>query len=135
MPRDYARTDRVGDQIQRELAELLRHEVNDPGIGMITLAGVEVSRDFAYAKVYFSVLGDDTQIKASQAALQRASSFLRRELGRRIRLRTIPQLRFVYDDTQLRGAKISALIDQAIAEDRAKHTPDDPPDGETPSER
>lgn len=120
MPKNYARTERVGDQIQRELAELLRHEVNDPGLGMITLCGVEVSRDLAYAKVFFSVLGDEQQIKDSLATLERASGFLRRELGRRVRLRTIPQLRFIYDDTQLRGAKISALIDEAIAEDQAR---------------
>ena len=125
MPRDFSRTERVGDQIQRELADLIRLEVKDPRVGMVTLAGVEVTRDLAHAKVWFTVLGSEQQIADTKEGLQRAAGFLRRELGRRMRLRVVPQLNFQYDDTQERGARLSALIDQAVAEDRAKHPDDD----------
>lgn len=124
MPRDFSRTERVGDQIQRELADLIRLEVKDPRVGMVTLAGVEVSRDLSHAKVWFTVLGDERQVAETTEGLQRAAGFLRRELGRRMRLRVVPQLHFQYDDTQQRGARLSALIDKAVAEDRARH-PDD----------
>lgn len=128
MPREYSRPQRVGDQIQRELAELIREEVKDPGVGMITLSGVDVSRDLAHARVFFTVLGGPEQITASQDALRRAAGFLRRELGRRMRLRVVPELHFHYDDTQERGARLSALIDQAIAEDRAHHRDEQDPE-------
>jgi ribosome-binding factor A len=127
MPRDFSRTERVGDQIQRELADLIRLEVKDPRIGMVTLAGVEVTRDLAHAKVWFTVLGNEQQVADTKEGLQRAAGFLRRELGRRMRLRVVPELNFQYDDTQERGARISSLIDQAVAEDRARH-PDDEED-------
>ncbi|OOG22207.1 ribosome-binding factor A [Thioalkalivibrio denitrificans] len=125
MPRDFSRTERVGDQIQRELADLIRLEVKDPRVGMVTLAGVEVTRDLAHAKVWFTVLGSEQQVADTTEGLQRAAGFLRRELGRRMRLRAVPHLHFQYDDTQERGARLSALIDQAVAEDRAKHPDDD----------
>jgi ribosome-binding factor A len=131
MPRDFPRTERVGDQIQRELADLIRLQVKDPRVGMVTLAGVEVSRDLAHAKVWFTVLGDAKQVADTTEGLQRAAGFLRRELGRRMRLRMVPHLHFQYDDTQERGARISALIDQAVAEDRARH-PDDSDEIEDP---
>ena len=135
MPRDFSRTERVGDQIQRELADLIRLEVKDPRVGMVTLAGVEVSRDLAHAKVWFTVLGDAAQVADTTEGLQRAAGFLRRELGRRMRLRTVPHLHFYYDDTQERGARLSALIDQAVAEDRARHAGDtgEPEEPETPN--
>lgn len=134
MPRDFSRTERVGDQIQRELADLIRLEVKDPRVGMVTLAGVEVSRDLAHAKVWFTVLGDAAQVADTTEGLQRAAGFLRRELGRRMRLRTVPHLHFHYDDTQERGARLSALIDKAVAEDRARHSGDtgEPEEPETP---
>ncbi|MCG5500035.1 30S ribosome-binding factor RbfA [Ectothiorhodospira lacustris] len=124
MPKEYSRAQRVGDQIQRELAELVREELKDPRVGMLTIAGVEVSRDLAHAKVFFTVLGDDEAIKVTSEGLRKAAGFLRRELGRRMRIRSIPELHFHYDDTQREGARISALIDRAVAEDKARHRDD-----------
>ncbi|WP_018868602.1 MULTISPECIES: 30S ribosome-binding factor RbfA [unclassified Thioalkalivibrio] len=119
--REFHRSDRVGDQIQRELADLIRLEVKDPRVGMITLADVEVSRDLAHAKVFFTQLGGEEKGREAQQGLNHAAGFLRRALGQRMRLRSVPQLRFVYDDTPERGARMSSLIDQALAEDRAHH--------------
>ncbi|WP_018862410.1 30S ribosome-binding factor RbfA [Thioalkalivibrio sp. ALJ3] len=119
--REFHRSDRVGDQILRELADLIRLEVKDPRVGMITLADVEVSRDLAHAKVFFTQLGGEEKGREAQQGLNHAAGFLRRALGQRMRLRSVPQLRFVYDDTPERGARMSSLIDQALAEDRAHH--------------
>lgn len=124
MPREYSRTLRVGQQIHRELAELIRTELKDPGIGMITLGDVEVSKDLAYARVYYTVLGEGEAIEATGAALRRASGFLRRELGRRMRLRIVPEVKFVYDDSQARGARLDTLIAEAVREDRKRHSED-----------
>ncbi len=119
MPKDYARTDRVAEQIQRELAELIRLEVKDPRVRMVTLTGVEVARDYSHAKVFYTTLqGSD---KAVQQGLERAAGFLRSQLAHAMKLRVIPQLHFVYDASVERGAKLSQLIDQAIASDRASH--------------
>ncbi|TVP88402.1 MAG: 30S ribosome-binding factor RbfA [Thioalkalivibrio sp.] len=126
--RDYQRSDRVGDQMQRELAELIRQEVKDPRVGMVTLSGVEVSRDLAYAKVFFTQLGGEAKGREAEQGLNHAAGYLRRELGARMRLRAVPQLRFIYDDTPERGARLSALIDSAIAEDEAHHSGEPPPD-------
>ena len=128
MPREFSRTLRVGEQIRRELAELIRNEVKDPRVGMVTISDVEVTKDLAHAKVFFSVLGSESDVAASAEGLHRAAGFLRRELGKVMRLRVVPELRFVYDDTQERGTRLSALIDQAVREDRAKHPESDSDD-------
>lgn len=122
--RDYQRSDRVGDQMQRELADLIRLEVKDPRVGMVTLSGVEVTRDLAHAKVYFTQLGGEEKGLEAEQGLNHAAGYLRRALGTRMRLRSVPQLRFIYDDTPERGARISALIDSALAEDAAHHAND-----------
>lgn len=118
--RDFPRSERVGDQIQRELAELIRLEVKDPRVGMLTLSSVEVSRDLAHGKVYFTLLGGREMGLEAEAGLNHAAGFLRKALGVRMRLRIVPQLRFIYDDTPEQGARISALIDSAIAEDNLR---------------
>ena len=115
MPRDFSRTLRVAEQIQRDLAELLRLEVKDPGIGMVTLTDVEVTADYEHAKVYFTTLGDADQVAAATAGLNRAAGFLRHELGHRIKLRSIPQLHFIYDESVERGVRLSRLIDEAVS--------------------
>jgi ribosome-binding factor A len=127
--RDYQRSDRVGDQMQRELADLIRLEVKDPRVGMVTLSGVEVTRDLAHAKVFFTQLGGEEKGMEAEQGLNHAAGYLRRVLGTRLRLRSVPTLRFIYDDTPERGARISALIDSAIAEDEARH-----PDADAPEE-
>ena len=117
MPRDFSRTLRIAEQIQRDLAELLRLEVKDPRIGMVTLTDVEVTADYAHAKVYFTTLGDAGQIAAATEGLNRAAGFLRHELGHRIKLRSIPQLHFIHDESVERGVRLSRLIDAAVADD------------------
>ena len=114
MPRDYSRTLRVAEQIQRELAEMIRLEVKDPRVGMVTLTDVEVSADYGHAKVFFTTLGDDEQIAAAAAGLNHAAGFLRHELGRRVKLRSVPELHFSYDDSVARGVRLSQLIDEAV---------------------
>ena len=117
MPRDFSRTLRVAEQIQRDLAELLRTEVKDPRIGMVTLTDVEVTSDYAHAKVFFTLLGDADQIFAATEGLNRAAGFLRHELGHRIKLRSIPQLHFIHDQSVERGVRLSQLIDAAVSSD------------------
>lgn len=109
----FARKDRVNEQIRRELAELLRTEVKDPRVGMVSLTDVEVTPDYAHAKVFFTTLADSSRLPEVAAGLAKASGFLRRELGRRVRIHTTPQLHFVYDASLERGASLSRLIDQA----------------------
>ncbi|MDH5777365.1 MAG: 30S ribosome-binding factor RbfA [Gammaproteobacteria bacterium] len=118
MPKEFSRTRRVGEQIQRELAQLIQLEVNDPRLGMVTVSGVDVSKDLAVAKIFISSLNDDDNVKQTISILTSAAGFLRRELGKRMTTRTVPELRFVYDETTLRGNKLASLIDQAIASDK-----------------
>jgi ribosome-binding factor A len=116
MPKDFARTDRVAEQIQRELAEMIRLEVKDPRVRMVTLTAVEVTADYSHAKVYYTALeGESRQL---QQGLERASGFLRSQLAHAMKLRVIPQLHFAYDTSVERGARLSQLIDDAIASDR-----------------
>ncbi|WP_297527883.1 30S ribosome-binding factor RbfA [Thiohalobacter sp.] len=124
MPRDYPRTRRVGEQLRRELSELIRDELKDPRLGMVTVSDVEVSRDLAHARVYVTVLGDQVARKESLAALRSAAGFLRRALGQRMKLRTVPELRFLYDESIEEGSRLDALIDAALAEDAAKRRPE-----------
>jgi ribosome-binding factor A len=119
MAKDYARTDRVAEQIQRELAELIRLEVKDPRVRMVTLTGVDVARDYSHAKVFYTTL--DGANKAVQEGLERAAGFLRSQLAHAMKLRITPQLHFVYDGSVERGAHLSQLIDQAVASDRTSH--------------
>ena len=118
MPKEFSRTRRVGEQMQRELAQLIQQEIKDPRIGMLTVQAVEVSRDFSHAKVFVSSLDNAEGMQQSLAILTRASGFLRHELGQRIKLRIIPELHFVYDESIERGNRLSSLIDQAIASDK-----------------
>ena len=118
MPKEYSRSQRVVEQIRRELAELIRLEVKDPRVGFITLTDVEITPDYAHAKIFFTSLKGQEGLDEVQKGLRRASSFLRRELGRRIRIHTLPELHFVYDPSVETGNRISALIDVALESDR-----------------
>ena len=106
---------RVEDQIQRELSEIIRLELKDPRVGMITISGVEITADFAVCKVFYTVLGAEEQCESAKVGLQRASGFLRSALGKRLRIHNIPELRFNYDTSIERGVRLSQLIDQANA--------------------
>lgn len=115
MPSDYPRSHRVADFIQRELSGLIRTELKDPRISpMLTIASVDVTRDLSVAKIYYSVF-DPAERLPTQEALGRASGFLRRQLARQMKTRSVPQLRFYYDDSAEEGARMSALIADAMA--------------------
>ena len=113
--KSFSRKDRVSEQIRRELAELIRTELKDPRVGMISLTDVEVTADYAHAKVYFSSLAGSATLDEVMTGLQKASGFLRRELGKRISIHMTPQLHFVFDQSLERGADLSALIQKAVA--------------------
>lgn len=115
MPKEFSRSARVSEQIKRELAELIRLEVKDPRVGFISLTDVELTPDYAHAKVFFTSMHGEDGLEATLLGLKRASGFLRRELGRRVRIHTTPELHFVYDRSIVEGNRLSALIDQALA--------------------
>ena len=118
MPRDFPRTRRVGEQLQRELATLIRDEIDDPRLGLVSISAVEVSRDFSHAKVFFSTLGSDQDADASLEVLHGAAGYLRKLLGQRMTLRNVPQLHFRQDHSLADGARLSALIDSAVSGSR-----------------
>jgi len=105
---------RLADQIQRELAELIRLELRDPRVGMITLTGVEVSRDQSHAKVFFTVLGPESAAQDAQKGLAHAAGFLRSGLAHRLSTRSVPELHFQHDESVERGMRLSRLIDEAV---------------------
>jgi len=112
------RAQRVGEQIQRELAELLRDHVKDPRVGRVTVTAVEVSPDLSHAKVFVTHLAGAEHADEAVTALQRTAGFLRTELAHRMQLYSVPQLHFVYDDSIESGMRMSQLIDDAVASDR-----------------
>src|SRR5438477_2097433 len=116
-----SRPDRVADQIRSELAMLLAREVHDPGIGFVTLTRVQVSPDLQTARIHFTALGDEKAQKNSARALERAAPFLRRQIGSRLRLKRVPELRFVYDES-IAGQD---RIEQILSELHAAEPPDD----------
>ena len=123
MPAEFSRTQRLGEQNQRDLATLIQRELKDPRLGMVTVNFVKLSKDLSYADVNVTVLvADDApeRIAASLAILNQASTFLRTELGRGLKVRKVPNLRFHYDDSLKRGADINALIHQARAKDQGR---------------
>ncbi|GAA4028035.1 30S ribosome-binding factor RbfA [Actimicrobium antarcticum] len=107
---------RVADQIQRDLAEIVAYELKDPRVGMITVTEVQLTPDYAHAKVFFTMLSDEAEtIKNTVAGLQQASGYIRGQLGRRLHVHTLPQLHFVHDTSTARGIELSKLIDEANA--------------------
>ena len=113
--RGFSRKDRVSEQIRRELADLIRTELKDPRVGMISITDVEVTADYAHAKIYFSTMAGSEHLAEVMEGLQKASGFLRRELGKRISIHMTPQLHFVFDQSLERGAELSKLIQVAVA--------------------
>lgn len=107
---------RVADQIQRDLAEIIAYELKDPRVGMITITEVQVTPDYAHAKVFFTTLVDnDETIQNTLSGLRKAAGFIRGQLGRRLTIHTIPELHFVHDKSTARGMELSRLIDVANA--------------------
>jgi ribosome-binding factor A len=117
VPKDFPRSRRIAEQVQRELSDIIRLELKDPRIGMITLTDVEVTRDNAHARVYFTLLGGESRVEEAREGLQHAAGYLRSQLARRLNIRVVPQLHFEYDASVERGARLSQLIDTAVAED------------------
>lgn len=124
MPKDFSRARRVGEQIQREIAEMLHSASKDPRFKLLTISGVEVARDLSYAQVFFTLLDDSLDVENVQQALTKASGFMRKQLAKRMSLRIVPNLRFTYDKSIAYGASLSSLIEDAVETDKAKHTDD-----------
>jgi len=117
VPKDYPRSRRIAEQIQRELADIIRLEIKDPRVGMVTITDVEVTPDGEHAKIFFTRLGQLEEAGDHEAvtrALQHAAGFMRSELAHRMRLRIVPDLRFAYDESVERGVRLSQLIDEAV---------------------
>ena len=113
MKRGQGRPQRLGDLIQREVSELIRMEVRDPRVGMITITSVDVSPDITHAKIFFTVL-EKEKLPETLEGLKRSAGFLRAQLAKRIKMYTTPELRFVYDESVERGDRLSRLIDSAL---------------------
>jgi ribosome-binding factor A len=120
-----SRPDRVADQIRSELAQLLAREVHDPGIGFVTLTRVQVSPDLHQARVYYTALGDEQRRRSTAHALGRAAPFLRRHIGSRLRLKRVPELTFVFDDSIAGQDRIERLLSEL----RSEAPPADEADG------
>ncbi len=119
MKKKTSRVERVAHLLQRELARLIQHEIKDPRLpAFVTISAVEVSPDLSYAKVYITVLGDEEKIKMTVEILNSAEGFLRSFLGKILKLRIIPHLRFIYDSSMSEGNRLQTLIDQAISTDK-----------------
>jgi ribosome-binding factor A len=128
-----ARTQRIESEIQRVLAGLIAREVKDPRVGNVTITGVSVAADMGSAKIFFTPFASSSAHEQVQLGLTRAAGFLRGELGRRLGLRHAPRLQFVFDDSAAGAARLTRLIDDAVAEDRAHEAgPASAPDADTP---
>lgn len=123
MAREFKRTDRVGDALQRSISQFIQHEIRDPRIGMVNVNDVEVTRDFAFAKVYVTFVGRETdaECKAALDVLNKAAGFLRSLVAKDLDLRTTPKLQFIYDNTTVRGNALASLIEKAVSDDKARH--------------
>ena len=123
MAREFSRTQRVAEQLRRDLAQLIQQEIKDPRLGMVTVNGVKISKDLSYADVYITVLGieeTEEEIAMSVKILNNAAGFLRGREAKQIKLRVMPQFRFHYDASVSRGNYLSSLINKAVSEDRQR---------------
>lgn len=129
MAKEYSRTQRVADYLQRELATLIQREVRDPRVGMINITGVNVSRDLGYAKVYYTELNSESREEASESTevLNKAAGFLRSQLSRDSSMRRLPQLRFYFDNSVGDGRHMEDLIRRAADADRDMGRREDEP--------
>lgn len=127
MPREFKRSDRVADAIQRCLAQILQTEVRDPRLGMVNINAVSVVQDLSLAKIYVTFVGDDTPDANAEKieVLNKASSFMRGLVAKELSTRITPRLTFVFDESVTRGRQMTDLIDRALSSDRAKHSDDE----------
>ena len=119
MPREFSRSQRMAEQIRRDLAEIVRDELKDPRMGFLSFSAVKLSRDLSNAVIYCSVMEEDKQTETLET-LNRATGFLRSKLASRMRSRTVPILKFINDESLVRGAAMETLIRKAINEDESK---------------
>jgi ribosome-binding factor A len=134
MPREFTRSDRVSDAIQRILGQVIAQEIRDPRIGLVNINAVTVTRDMAYAKVYITFVGAENEAESLAAAsvLNKASGFLRGFIAKELIMRSVPKLQFIYDKTAIRGQELSYLIERAVRED-SLHVHDEEPADEAAS--
>jgi ribosome-binding factor A len=119
MAREFKRTDRVAEQLQREVAQIIQFELKDPRLGMVTVCAADISRDLYHATLFVTFLGiDDDQIDDAVLILNEAAGYIRKLVGQRMRLRTVPQLKFKYDQSVQRGRQLTDLIKKARAKDQ-----------------
>ena len=128
-----SRPDRVGEGIRQEISQLLLSEVHDPGIGLVTLTRVKVSPDLQLARVYYTQIGDEKAKRETRKALERATPFLRRQLGSRIRLRRVPEIRFEFDESVENQDRIERIL-MELAEERKAREEGQEPEAEGPTE-
>ena len=126
MPREFPRARRVEEQLKRLLSELVRREVKDPRVGLITITTVEVSRDLTHARIYFTPFAGIGDPDAALEALRHAAGYLRIQVRNQMRLRAAPELDFQIDDSIERGARLSSLISEAVESDRSRHVEPEP---------
>ncbi len=126
MPREFPRARRIEEQLKRLLSELVRREVKDPRVGLVTITAVEVSRDLTQAKVFFTPFAGIGDAAVALEALQHAAGYLRIQVRNQMRLRAAPELHFQLDDSIERGARLSALITDAVDKDRLRQGDGDP---------
>ncbi|WP_322407277.1 30S ribosome-binding factor RbfA [Idiomarina sp. PL1-037] len=119
MAQEFSRTERVRHQLQREIAMILQREIKDPRVSMVTVSDVEVSRDLAYAKVFVTFFQDEPeQVKQALKVLNEASGFIRSLLGKRIKARIVPQLKFQHDASLNEGIRMGKLVAEARERDK-----------------
>ena len=116
----FQRSQRVAEEMKREIAKIFRDELKDPRIGFVTITGVEVTRDLRYGKVFVSVFGDETEKEKTMEVLKNASGFIRKEIGNRIKLRYAPEIIFHIDNSIEHGTKISQLLNRVYQEGSMK---------------
>ena len=129
MARDFNRSERVAGQLRRDLAKLIQQEIKDPEVGFVSLSDVEVTRDLSHAKVFITVF-DPEKAKESLKALRRAAPFLRSRLAHELRMRHVPELHFLHDDSVEQGSHIDELIAKALSADKDHKTLADSEDGD-----
>jgi len=118
MPREFSRNQRLGNEVLRALNELLHFETKDPRLKLVSLTSLELSRDLSVARVYFSLLDPNGDPEPVQEGLDRASGFLRSRLGREVKIRHVPELRFAHDNSAAEAQRITSLIDDALESDQ-----------------
>ncbi len=120
MPREYSRSQRLGTEVLRTLSQLLRFETKDPRLQNVSLTGVDLSRDLSVARVFFNMMDPAAAVEPVAEGLKNASGFLRSKLGQELKVRHVPELRFIHDDSAEESARISKLIDSALNANKAE---------------